>query len=69
MAEKIRRLAGNSKLGDDGGATSLGNPYCRVKQLRAMQAWMEANKTPVTKRPKRSPLLRRVASDKKEPNP
>jgi hypothetical protein len=30
LAAKNRRLAGNSKLGDDGGATSLGNPYSRV---------------------------------------
>ena len=31
MAEKIRRLAGNSKLGDDDGLTSLGNSYRRVR--------------------------------------
>jgi hypothetical protein len=30
MAEKIRRLAGNGKLGDAGAVTSLGNPYCCV---------------------------------------
>jgi hypothetical protein len=31
MAAKIRRLARNSKLGDDGPVTSLGNPYRRVR--------------------------------------
>ena len=31
LAAKIRRLAGNSKLGDDGAVTSLGNPYRRVR--------------------------------------
>jgi hypothetical protein len=31
MAEKSRRLAGKSRLGDDGDATSLGNPYRRVR--------------------------------------
>jgi hypothetical protein len=31
MATKNRRLAGNSKFGDDGAVTSLGNPYRRVR--------------------------------------
>ena len=31
MASKDRRLAGNSKLVAAGGATSLGNPYRRVR--------------------------------------
>jgi hypothetical protein len=31
MAAKIRRSARNSKLGDDGTDTSLGNPYRRVR--------------------------------------
>ena len=31
LAAKIRKLAGNSKIGDDGAVTSLGNPYRRVR--------------------------------------
>jgi hypothetical protein len=31
MAKKSRRLAGKSRLGDDGSLTSLGNPYRRVR--------------------------------------
>jgi hypothetical protein len=31
MAAKIRRLARNSKLGDDAAITSLGNSYRRVR--------------------------------------
>jgi hypothetical protein len=35
MAAKIRRLARNSKLGDDAAITSLGNPYRRVRETRS----------------------------------
>jgi hypothetical protein len=34
MASKNRRLAGNSKIGDDGGAMSFGNPYHHVRVRR-----------------------------------